>query len=651
MVIFTELYQFLWSSISNCALNSEVVNRLFPSGRPFEVETPYWDYKEKLPILPPHASDDQKVVHRAEIADLIKDAVSFYNAYGGYIVFGVKDRGHERVIGCNDSLDCGDFNKRIEAAAGRNIECIFSSIELPLLAGPAKLGVLFVPRRPDGSEPAIFKRAAPLNQSGKRAYQANDVYVRIRDESRPATATSSDWLFLHGPRRPDGEGMKRTEKRPMRVFLPARDPDLVEFVGREGYLASLRGWLSDHRSPVRLLTGIGGLGKTSIAYRFAEEVVDTRAGEIEQLVWLTAKARTFSALRGSIVESSRVDFSNARTLYRVILSHLGYEPDWEDDEPTNIELVEAIVEALSTYRCLVIVDDVDSLSADDQREVVYTLSSAAIRTVSGDVVPSRLLFTSRIDQGVAPANAIKIEGFERDEFATYINGVAYRFKVSLPPQVSFEQFYTATSGSPLFGASVLRLVRLGTSLPDALDRWRGEEGVEVRRFAFERELRQLPDAAARLLYAICLLDETTNLELSQILELSPTSIASSVASLQSFHLVVTQLNSKATATIKAPDDVALTRDVLEKHLGSGAGQVQSSCASARTRTENSKKKIASRIGQTIALWKAGLPSESLLEAERLSKEFPSNGDVTCLLATALTRVSPPDGRMVTLSLP
>ena len=112
------------------------------------------------------------------------------------------------------------------------------------------------------------------------------------------------------------------------------------------------------------------------------------------------------SLSGSRLED--VDFSNARTLYRVILSHLGYEPDWEDDEPTNIELVEAIVEALSTYRCLVIVDDVDSLSADDQREVVYTLSSAAIRTVSGDAVPSRLLFTSRIDQGVAPANAIKI---------------------------------------------------------------------------------------------------------------------------------------------------------------------------------------------------------------------------------------------------
>lgn len=85
----------------------------------------------------------------------------------------------------------------------------------------------------------------------------------------------------------------------------------------------------------------------------------------------------------------------------------------------------------------------------------------------------------------------------------------------------------------------------------------------------------------------------------------------------------------------------LTIDVLEKHLGNSAAHVQSACAAARRRTENSNGKIASRIGQTVAFWKAGLPNEALLAAERLSKDFPSNGDVTCLLATALTRIRPP----------
>ena len=39
-----------------------------------------------------------------------------------------------------------------------------------------------------------------------------------------------------------------------------------------------------------MITGIGGLGKTTLAYRFAEDVTDTGAGEMEQLIWLTARA-------------------------------------------------------------------------------------------------------------------------------------------------------------------------------------------------------------------------------------------------------------------------------------------------------------------------------------------------------------------------
>lgn len=641
MAAYNGLSASLSKAVEDAVVGPEVAVLLLPLGVPHDIESQYWDYKEKLPSLRPRASEEDKAVYKAEMCDLVKDAVAFYNATGGYLVFGVKDKGRDRVVGCYEALDCGDFNKRVEGAIGHNFECIFRTVDVPNAGPTTKVGVLYVPRRPDGTKAAAFRKAAAAHPLSKaKAYQANDVYVRIRDESRPATATSADWEFLHGPRRLVGAAPS-VAKRPMRVTLPARDPDLIHFIGRETYLAELRSWLGDSRSPVRLLTGIGGLGKTSIAYRFVEEVVDTRAGDIEQVLWLTAKARTFSALRGELVEAGRVDFTDTETLYTAILRYVGYEPDWGDDEPDIADRVEAIVEALSTYNCLIVIDDIDSLSADDQREVVYTLSGAAMRTVSGDKTPSRMIFTSRIDQGLAPASVIKVRGFERAEFDAYVSQVSERLGVPLPKELNFEVFYTATSGSPLFAASVLRLVRLGTDFIAALDRWRGEEGVEVRRFAFERELQQLPPAAARLLYAICLLGETTTIELSQILEISSNSITSSVASLQSFHLVITQLNSKAGSVIKAPDDVVLTQDVLERHLGSAATHVQSACAAARARAENSEKNVASRIGQIVSLWKGAHFNEALVEAEKLSKDFPGMGDVTCLNATALTRAVPP----------
>lgn len=62
-------------------------------------------------------------------------------------------------------------------------------------------------------------------------------------------------------------------------------------------------------------------------------------------------------------------------------SYGGYEPLFEDDEPTDADLLDAIHEALSCYNCLVIIDDVDSLSPDDQRNVVFSLSSVAARSM------------------------------------------------------------------------------------------------------------------------------------------------------------------------------------------------------------------------------------------------------------------------------
>lgn len=614
-------------------VTDDVIHALVPGGRPYEMETQYWDYKVAAPQIASQATDGQKAEFKAEIADLIKDAVAFYNGCGGYILFGVADKGKDRILGCNVPFDVGDFNKRIEGQAGQRIECLFARLgtdELPL-------GLLFIPRRPSHIDAIAFKRAAPPHANGKKAYAAGEVYVRIRDECRPATASAADWRFLQGERLPEGANHPVAVRRPLRTSMPPRDAEMIRFVGRETYLGQLRQWLSDKRSPVRLLTGIGGLGKTSVAYHFAEEIVDTRAGGVEQLVWLTAKARTFSALRGQLIEAGRVDFVDAHSLYKVILDRIGYLPNWEDFEPTSEDYVEAIVEALVTYNCFLVLDDIDSLPTGDQREVLFTLSNAAARTVTGDRTPSRILFTSRIDLGISPANVIKLGGFEYEEFIVFVKEVADKLSVPLGGGLDYRNFFTATSGSPLFVTSVLRLVRLGQEMKQALERWRGEEGVEVRRFAFARELERLPLSAARLLYAVCLLNKTSTVELAHVLEMTARGVDAGIGELQSFHLLITVARGTSGAEISAPDDVVLTKDVLKEHLGDGAGVVERTCASARSQTETRENAIASRIGQVVALWQREANAEALLTARKLSQAYQQNGDVTCLLARALTK--------------
>src|SRR4051794_3503584 len=85
--------------IDDLKLDGEVVAALLPSGRPHDYESQLWDYKEKLPALSDKPTEEDRKQHKFEIGDVIKDAAAFHNAYGGYIVFGVFDKGKQRVKG------------------------------------------------------------------------------------------------------------------------------------------------------------------------------------------------------------------------------------------------------------------------------------------------------------------------------------------------------------------------------------------------------------------------------------------------------------------------------------------------------------------------------------------------------------------------
>lgn len=371
--------------VDELALTEQVISAILPNGKPHEFESVLWDYKEKLPLLPPQPTEEHQRQYRADIGDIIKDVVAFHNCYGGYIVFGVADRGSERVRGCTTPFACGDFNRRLETYTGCNVECLFRTMPASRDSNAPHVGVLLIPRRPAGVPPVRFIKKGPDKRNGTRCFN-DETYIRIRDECRAATATSADWRLLHSDRNPS-EKAGRSKRLSVKVQLPARDLDLVAFVGREAPLAALRTWLTDSRSPVRLITGIGGLGKTTLAYRFAEEVGQTGAGNIEWIIWLTAKQQTFSALRGQFVAASKVDFTSLASLYGAILAALSHEMPAEEEEPTLNQIADRVVEALSSYSCLVIVDDIDSLSPEQQKETVAALNAIALRTVGREIAP------------------------------------------------------------------------------------------------------------------------------------------------------------------------------------------------------------------------------------------------------------------------
>lgn len=628
--------------VDDLSLTEEVVSALMPHGRPHEFESQLWDYKEQLPTLPPKPTDEDRKAHKVALGEIIKDVAAFHNAYGGYIVFGVKDKGKARLVGCKGEFDCGDFNKRLESYTGANIECLFRAAPVSADQLSPRIGLLLVPRRPIGATPVRFIKKGPEKLSGGRCF-AEDTYVRVRDECRPATATSEDWRFLHSDRWPVEASQRRPPPK-VKASLPARDPELVKFVGREDTLAKLRAWLSDPRSPIRLVTGIGGLGKTTIAFHFAEEIVDSGAGDIEWVIWLTAKQKTYSALRGQLVPTGRVDFNNLAGLYGAILKALSHELAPDEEEPTLDELADRIVDALNNYTCLIIVDDIDSLLPDEQKETVAALQGIALRTVGREIPPSRVLMTSRIDHGMPPTGVLKISGLLSGDFAECVVNLCSSFEIKNFSNKWLDPLFRVTSGSPLFVASILRLVHLGESLPTVVETWRGQEGEDVRKFAFEREILRLDGPQSRLLYAVLLLGETSIIDLANVLEVTAKVVRDRVSELQAYHLISTATKEAGDAVIFAPNDLSIVSATFRSHLGSQAKSIELACARAHELSNSADRSIGAGIRRTVEAWKIGRAEEALIIAKELRKRFSKNGDVANLLGVAFTRISPPQFR-------
>ncbi|WP_201830997.1 RNA-binding domain-containing protein [Microvirga zambiensis] len=616
------------------ALNRDVMLALFRSGQPYDFETALWDYKEKLPALPERPTGDDRDRHKAELGDIIKDVVSFHNSYGGYIVFGVADKGKDRIKGCNAVLDCGDLNKRIQSYTETSIECAFQLVPLSDSPDAISVGLLLVPRRPTGAPPVRFRKRGPTKPNGDRSF-GEETYVRFRDECRPATATSEDWQFLHSDRSPP-DVPSVLKRREVRSHLPARDPDLIEFVGREQPLASLRSWLTDKRSPIRLVSGIGGVGKTTLAYRFAEEVVDTAAGEAEWVIWLTAKQQTFSTLQGRLVPMAKVDFTDLESLLHEFLRVLSYDisTEQDEDELTLAELTDRAVEALSTYTCLLIVDDIDSLDPAEQKETVAALSAMAQRTVGRDIASSRLLMTSRIDQGLPPTAVVKISGLERDAFEKYVGNLCTTFEIDQIRGRVLDEFYEASSGSPLFAAAIVRMVKLGQNLSDVVATWKGQDGEDVREFAFKREVDRLQSGPSRLMYAVLLLGETSINDLASVLDVTPKVARERISELQAYHLITTSTRDSGDTVIYAPNELVSITEIVKVHLGSNAAIIEKACARALERSRTSSRSIAFGVRNVLTAVDNGSVDQAIILAQDLRQKFPQDSDVAAVLGYA-----------------
>lgn len=629
----------IYNLIQKGVVGEEVLLKLLPNGEPLLYERELWDYKSELPVelLTKNPNNTIKSEYSFKMSEIVKDAVSFYNSYGGYLVIGVSDKPRS-INGFDKCFDVDVLNKKIKGATGVNIECCYSLIEYFFGQKMIKIGLLFVPQRRD-KYPIVFNKDGEV-YNNKKAYAQGSFYFRDADECRPAV-TPEDYAFLYSQRSKSVQ-MSFSVDEILDNNLGASDPGLIEFIGRENYLSELWCWLSEKYSPCKLLAGIGGVGKTTIARKFAESIVSERPLEFQRVIWLSAKTQYFRTYKQSIEKASRyeIDFSDSVSLLKSLISQLGgVDDDFCEDDDLN-DLISKAIDALAITPAFVIIDDLDSLSPTEQQVAYHTVNQIFSQTIrKNSRASSRALLTARLDLGAPPSQLVRVRGLELNEFKNYLYSVARKiqipdFKIS---QHQLNEFHTATDGSPIFAYSILKLSTFEKNLSAVINKWKGGDGEEVRRFAFKREIEQLNNHQLRILWALCVLKSSSLIELESVLDINKSKLLDSISDLHKYHLILMDSEFQSTGyDISVPNNIVLMSSIVKNHV-SDFNKIKNKCDEYRKDTGKNEK-VGKVISEVVILWKNNSYEDALSIAKAACTKHSREPDLHLLVARCLLKV-------------
>lgn len=614
----------LSAMILSGVVDNTVLHEVIHDGRAIAEEAILWDFKKELPGAPnakPSVAEKQRT--DAKFCEVMKDCVAFYNSYGGYLVIGVDDATRD-VKGFTPPFDAPDLNKRIAGATGVSIETVYRTLDFSIGDQRVPIGLLFIPKRPAGQNPAQFKKAATESDFGKTAFAQGDFYFRIRDTCTPARSPE-DFEFLYGDR-----NVVETAKfiPSLENNLPSRDPDLGELRGRDIEITSLWRWLSDQFSPVHILSGLGGLGKTSIAYTFAERVIFNSLPEFDRVIWLGAKAETYSGLTDGLVTMPRVDFDDIDKMLLELLGETGCPPQQLPEQPSRHQILSLCTEHLSAYRYIVFIDNVDTLADEEQQLVFHLLTQLC------SMSRAKAIVTARRNLGASRSVYTEIEGLRGDDFALFVKDKARMLRIREPTQLELNDLQAASGGSPLFTLSIMRLVSLGDTYRDAVRNWKGSDGEAVRAAAFEREIARLSAHEGRVLLALSYLSVASSTELSSVLSLSRFEVQTALSGLQAFSMTSTETSLPGGAVFKLPLALLLVSSLLQERV-SGWEKIKTECDRVVALRQNKAPFVGQAITRAVTLLRSGDCREARHVAAEALRALPDNPDLQCLLARCL----------------
>ena len=365
-------------------LSEEVVHLLLKDGYAAPLEFEMLDFKET--INPPTGIDR-----------ITKAIVAIHNTFGGYLLFGVADTRNGLgfpVVGVAPNIV---YIERLKQSLSGNTEAriLVTGCEVKvksLSQDDVSVVLVHIPKRRQGSDIVVFKKGAnPATPRGKPEFSAGDIYFRNADSTEKPLGSKIYWLSgIRG--NPYSLGIQRRPLFTDRATsvqhnLPSREVICPKFVRRETLLDRLWAWLGDDLSHWRVIAGEGGLGKSSAAYEFSEQLLRYPEQPFDQILWLSAKKQQFDGIRDSYRRMPETHYQSFDEFVSTLCLRLGFREEEITNRSQN-DRRRMLREGLGIIPSFVVIDDVDSLTKDEQKKIGELVS-----WLSGN--DSRFLITTR----------------------------------------------------------------------------------------------------------------------------------------------------------------------------------------------------------------------------------------------------------------
>lgn len=206
---------------------------------------------------------------------------------------------------------------------------------------------------------------------------------------------------------PPTQAEKTTQTEPVTALNPlatslrqdwGEAADVSAFYGRESELTQLTQWIVTDRCRLVALLGMGGMGKTSLVTKLAKQLTDSSHNSFQIVIWRSLRnGLSIQALLTELLQ---------------ILSGQATYPETIDGK------IGQLLHYLRTYRCLLVLDNIETILRQDTSREDSEGYSALFQQVGETVHQSCLLLTSRekpravavLEGATLPVRSLQLSG-------------------------------------------------------------------------------------------------------------------------------------------------------------------------------------------------------------------------------------------------